>query len=626
MEDAKSQLVEKLKTANNVLVTVSRNPTVDQLASCLGLALMLNKQGKHTAAVFSGQVPSTIEFLEPEATLEKNTDSLRDFIIALDKSKADKLRYKVEDNVVRIFITPYKTSISQADLDFSQGDFNVDLVIALGVEQQEDLDEAITAHGRILHDATVASINITANGGLGSINWHDSQASSLSELVTDLGRAVDSTLLDSQISTALLTGIVSATDRFSNDKTTSQTMAASAALMAAGANQQLVASKLEEPPPATTSTDSIPKDSAGNEETTTKDDEINKPADDGIIEIEHDQSSEEAKPAGSPAMELPSPSDGQIGDGLTGSGQPAGLFEAAPTDDSEQNEIQLPETPNNLSEGSKLLTEPPTMGGTLTANSQPEMLDPSTDPFTVPNSEPPQLLNRTPEPPAGLTPPPADWMGAPTPDQLIPPPPPPVLTSPSLAPDPALMPPTPPLDDVSDPAPDPTLGPEAPSPESLSDLEERVKKSEEQAGNDAEDEAADLDDARDEVDRALSTAEATIPPKPIEALNAQPLVENIHDQPTAPLPYNTVTFPSDSPGPESAVPAPDAGQIPINSVPAIPSPESNNALPTELTTVPAPSPVAAPLLNDIPQVSDPTAPPPVPPPIPFQFGNPNPPQ
>src|SRR6201996_825242 len=160
MDDAKKNLAEKLKTSNNVLVTVSRDPSVDQLAACLGLALALNKDGKHTAAVFSGQVPSTIEFLQPENTLEKNTDSLRDFIIALDKSKADKLRYKVEDNVVRMFITPYKTSISQDDLEFSEGDFNVDLVIALGVRQQEDLDEAITAHGRILHDATVASISV----------------------------------------------------------------------------------------------------------------------------------------------------------------------------------------------------------------------------------------------------------------------------------------------------------------------------------------------------------------------------------------------------------------------------------------------------------------------------------
>src|SRR5579864_7936973 len=178
--DPKSQIVERLKQANNVLVTVSNNPSVDQLAACIGLTLILNKLDKHATAVFSGNTPSTIEFLQPEATLEKTTDSLRDFIISLDKSKADKLRYKVEDKVVKIFITPYRTSINEKDLEFSQGDFNVDVVVALGVHEQKDLDQAITAHGRILHDAAVTTISTATPSTLGSINWQDGEASSLS--------------------------------------------------------------------------------------------------------------------------------------------------------------------------------------------------------------------------------------------------------------------------------------------------------------------------------------------------------------------------------------------------------------------------------------------------------------
>src|SRR6185312_5982122 len=97
---AKQQIVERVKQAENILVTVSNNPTVDQLAACIGLTLLLNKMGKHATAVFSGKVPSTIEFLQPEKTIETTTDSLQDFIISLDKNKADKLRYKVENDVV----------------------------------------------------------------------------------------------------------------------------------------------------------------------------------------------------------------------------------------------------------------------------------------------------------------------------------------------------------------------------------------------------------------------------------------------------------------------------------------------------------------------------------------------
>jgi hypothetical protein len=248
MEHPQQQLVERIKAANNVLVTVSTNPSVDQLAAAIGFGLLLNKLGKHATAVFSGAVPSTIEFLQPEKTLEKTTDSLRDFIIALDKSKADKLRYKVEDEHVKIFITPYRTSISQADLEFSQGDFNVDVVIALGVHEQTELDQAITAHGRILHDATVISVTKETGNNVGSINWVDTRASSLCEMLASISDAIKPDALDNQISTALLTGIVAETERFSNEKTTSATMAASAKLMAAGANQQLVAEKLQPKP------------------------------------------------------------------------------------------------------------------------------------------------------------------------------------------------------------------------------------------------------------------------------------------------------------------------------------------------------------------------------------------
>lgn len=278
--NVKQQIVESINQANNLLVTVSANPSVDQLAAAIGFALMLNKLGKHATAVFSGQIPSTIEFLQPEKTLEKNTDSLRDFIIALDKSKADKLRYKVEDKVVKIFITPYRTSISEKDLEFSQGDFNVEVVLALGVNRREDLDQAIVAHGRILHDAAVISISKTATEGLGSLNWQEPAASSLSEMVASLAELLKPDLLDPQMSTALLTGIVAETDRFSNIKTSPQTMAISAKLMAAGANQQLIAAKLDEPqdlPPAVDSRG--PKPPANGQQTV---------GSDGTLSIRHD--------------------------------------------------------------------------------------------------------------------------------------------------------------------------------------------------------------------------------------------------------------------------------------------------------------------------------------------------
>lgn len=251
MNDAspRQQIVDSIKSQSNILVTVSTSPSVDELSAALGLTILLNNLNKRATAVVSGDLPPAITFLDPKKTFESTVDSLRDFIIALDKEKADHLRYKVEGDVVKIFITPYRTTLSEKDLQFSQGDYNVELVIALGVKDKDHLDKALEAHGRILHDATVATICAgTDISSLGSIAWQDEAASSLCEMLVSLSEPLktDKPVLDEQIATAFLTGIVSATDRFSNNKTSSRVMTMAAQLMAAGANQQLIAAKLEE--------------------------------------------------------------------------------------------------------------------------------------------------------------------------------------------------------------------------------------------------------------------------------------------------------------------------------------------------------------------------------------------
>jgi hypothetical protein len=628
MDSAQHQLIEKLQSSTNILVTVSRNPSVDQLAACLGLTLILNKIDKHATAVFSGQIPSTIDFLQPDQTLEKNTDSLRDFIIALDKSKADKLRYKVEDDLVRIFITPYKTSISQADLEFSQGDFNVDMVVALGVENQEDLDEAIIAHGRILHDATVTSINAQTSSDIGSINWNDQAASSLCELIAVLQRGLGQNLYDPQIATALLTGIVAQTKRFSNERTTPATMSISAELMAAGANQQLVASELEAPLPELQTDD--PADAV---EPTTDDDTDQsaevpnaEPAaeptnDDGTLEIEHsddeeldpNDQSETADDDTTTANEvLPEAAEDKPTDDTTESAEPEVELQDSPNDEDapevpklravtpddtesetapvtdEPVEIPTQEPKETLPETTKLITEPPTLGGQLTANSVPESYDPSTDPLSAQETTSQQLLTRADHPGPIFTP------TATKPESASDPVIAPLLTG-FTPPPPAWVPPSDDALNFGTP-----IAPSSPvalvglaDPQTATDLATFVSNDSE-AGP-----TPDADAARDKVTKALQSSETV--PEPIVALNAQPMIENIQETPTPP------------PEPLLPLATPDFTESLRQVIPAIPlAPATTHEPPLTPPAQPVPGPDA----------STPAAPP-VPPPIPFHFGTPS---
>ncbi len=267
VDETVGQVLEKLEDADSILVTLSRDPSVDEMATALALTMALDGVGKHATAIYSGETPNVIKFLNPEKTFETNTNSLQDFIIALGKEKADHLRYKVEGDFVKVYITPYKTTISEKDLEFSRGDINVDMVICLNVTNQDDLDKALEEHGRILHDAALVNISNGAPGQTGGIEWNNDKASSVAEMAYMMLEKMGAKY-SPDVATALLTGIIAATERFSNDKTTSETMAIGAKLMQNGADQQLIAlnmkpkeSQKEEPEKEEVAPDSIEADS-----------------------------------------------------------------------------------------------------------------------------------------------------------------------------------------------------------------------------------------------------------------------------------------------------------------------------------------------------------------------------
>ncbi len=242
------QVAERILNSDNVLVALSKDPSVDELSAALGLTFILDKMGKYATAIFSGAVPNAIEFLEPEKTFETNTNSLQDFIIALDKEKADHLRYKIDGDYVKVFITPYKTTIEESDIEFSHGDYNVDLVVALNVANAADLDSALTEYGRIMHDASSINIHADVAGNFADLEWGDPNASSISEMIYRLSEKLREEearkLVDKPIATALMAGIVAATNRFSNEHTKPETLSIASKLMTAGADQQLISSSI----------------------------------------------------------------------------------------------------------------------------------------------------------------------------------------------------------------------------------------------------------------------------------------------------------------------------------------------------------------------------------------------
>ena len=243
-EDAVSKVADKIQHATNILIALSKDPNVDEISAAIALAFVLDQQKKHVTAIYSGQTPNALEFLRPEETFQKDISGLQDFIIALNKSKADHLIYQVEGDYVKILITPYKGQIKKEDLEYSYSDYNVDLVIVFNVNSGSEIDSALSEYGRIMHDAMAINITSSVPGRFADLEWSDPSKSSVCEMVYDLLGELEIDNTPQEVATALLTGILSATERFSNNRTKPTTMAVASKLMEAGADQQLISSNI----------------------------------------------------------------------------------------------------------------------------------------------------------------------------------------------------------------------------------------------------------------------------------------------------------------------------------------------------------------------------------------------
>lgn len=241
----KQVVTEKVRSASSILVALGDSPSIDTYCSAIGLVMMLNKAGKQAVAISSSDAPPNLAFLKPEQVLNNDQQGAGDLLIEFDRARADRFTWDKDDKVVKISITPKGEGITAKDIRISQAEFSVDLVIALNVKSKAELESVFKKHGRVLHSAKTVSINSLAKSSVGGPVWQDEKSSSLSEMVVSMSESIQSGIIDQQIATALLTGIMSATNRFSGKNTTPKAMTMSAQLMAAGANQQDIHTNLE---------------------------------------------------------------------------------------------------------------------------------------------------------------------------------------------------------------------------------------------------------------------------------------------------------------------------------------------------------------------------------------------
>ncbi|MBI4175126.1 DHH family phosphoesterase [Candidatus Berkelbacteria bacterium] len=241
----KQQTVELIKNAERILLVTHTGLDGDAVGSLLALQAALGKFGKDVAVATPDPVPVGLHFLAGAPTITQELSGTQDFVITLDTSQVhvEKLGYKhlADEKKLNIVITPSRGTFRPEHVSFGSGQLKFDLIIVLDTPTIERLGRFFDSHAQFFYETPVINIDHhSGNDFFGKVNWVDLTATSTAEilvaLLESLGR--DKSLLDPDIATLLLAGIMTDTESFQSTTTTPKSFTVAAQLVAAGARQQ----------------------------------------------------------------------------------------------------------------------------------------------------------------------------------------------------------------------------------------------------------------------------------------------------------------------------------------------------------------------------------------------------
>ena len=180
-------------------------------------------------------------FLPTSKHVQPDIGAMRAFQLSLDVSKVplSELMYDVKDGKLEITIVPKNGEWSPKDIAFKHGEDRYDLVIALDCPDMASLGTLFREHADFLYRAPVVNIDRDpGNEHWGQVNLVDLTAVSTSEILFGMFERWNRHLLDEEIATALLAGMIAKTNSFRNADVTPKTLQISGQLITMGARRE----------------------------------------------------------------------------------------------------------------------------------------------------------------------------------------------------------------------------------------------------------------------------------------------------------------------------------------------------------------------------------------------------
>ncbi len=239
------QITKLIDQAESILIMPSSPPDGDSLGSAIALYLALQKLNKKNTVVCADPIPDSLEFLPMINAVSNEFSPSPDFIITLDTLKAElgSIESQVEENKVNIILTAKSGQFSQKNISFSQGPNLYDLIITVDTASLQQLGKFYEDNVKLFTDLPVINIDHhISNEQFGLVNYIDVLSSSTTEItlsiIEGMEEKYEKELIDEDIATLLLAGIITDTGSFQHSNTNPKSFANSAKLIKRGARQQ----------------------------------------------------------------------------------------------------------------------------------------------------------------------------------------------------------------------------------------------------------------------------------------------------------------------------------------------------------------------------------------------------
>jgi len=242
------QIKQLLSEKKQILITFRKNANGDATASAIALFLFLKKMGKQTDIVCENfSVPQGIKFLKHADEIKPGFEYLQKFILAIDikETGLKELSYDVKDEKLRIYITPKNGFLNREDVKTAQSDFKYEVIFVLDSPDLESLGNLYDSNTDLFYKKPIINIDSsTANENFGQINIIDLQTSSTAEVVYNLISKIAPELIDEDIATAILTGMIAKTKSFKSPDVKPETLSTASKLMSLGAKRDYIVQNL----------------------------------------------------------------------------------------------------------------------------------------------------------------------------------------------------------------------------------------------------------------------------------------------------------------------------------------------------------------------------------------------